>query len=467
MNAFKNLSLLVVCLLICASVFGEPTNGPLQVCPDNPRYFADQSGEAVLLTGSHVWYNLVDMGPGDPPPVFDYEKYLDWMTSLNHNFMRMWTWEMVAWDTEGNNPKNRNENTFHTVHPSPWKRTGPGIALDGKPRFDLTAFNPDYFKRLRERVTAARDRGIYVSIMLFEGWAMQRIEGGFKYHPFHPSNNKNGINADANGDGKGLEAYELVIPAVTAIQEAFVKKVIDTVNDLDNVLYEISNENHPESTEWQYHMINFIHNYEKDKPAQHPVGMTFQFKGGANQTLFDSPAEWISPNNEGGYRDNPPDGKGKKVILTDTDHLWGIGGNMDWVWKSVCRGMNPIFMDPYDGIVLGKPFDPQWEPIRNSMGYALRYAEKMNLTAMTPHYELASSEYCLANPGSEYLIYLPTGNEVTVDLSGAETAYTVEWFSPLKAQFRIESDIKGGASRTLKSPFGEEVAVLYLSCVEK
>ena len=29
---------------------------------------------------------------------------------------------------------------------------------------------------------------------------------------------------------------------ITAIQEAYAKKVIDTVNDLDNVLYEISNE---------------------------------------------------------------------------------------------------------------------------------------------------------------------------------------------------------------------------------
>jgi len=27
----------------------------------------------------------------------------------------------------------------------------------------------------------------------------------------------------------------------------------DTVNDLDNVLYEISNESGPQSAEWQYH----------------------------------------------------------------------------------------------------------------------------------------------------------------------------------------------------------------------
>ena len=32
------------------------------------------------------------------------------------------------------------------------------------------------------------------------------------------------------------------VSAVTALQEAYIRKVIDTVNDLDNVLYEISNE---------------------------------------------------------------------------------------------------------------------------------------------------------------------------------------------------------------------------------
>lgn len=37
---------------------------------------------------------------------------------------------------------------------------------------------------------------------------------------------------------------------------------------MDNVLYEISNENHPPSTKWQYHMIRFIKEYEKSKPLR-------------------------------------------------------------------------------------------------------------------------------------------------------------------------------------------------------
>ena len=43
--------------------------------------------------------------------------------------------------------------------PQPWPRTGPGTAWDGKPRFDLSAFDRAYFGRLRERVVAARRTG--------------------------------------------------------------------------------------------------------------------------------------------------------------------------------------------------------------------------------------------------------------------------------------------------------------------
>ena len=46
-----------------------------------------------------------------------------------------------------------------------------GHAIDGQPRFDLDQLDQAYFDRLRERV-APPARGIYVSVMLFDGWAL-------------------------------------------------------------------------------------------------------------------------------------------------------------------------------------------------------------------------------------------------------------------------------------------------------
>jgi len=433
----------------------SPATGPLRICPGNSRYFTDGSGKAIYLTGAHTWNNLVDMGPGDPPAAFDYPAYLNWLVKLNHNFVRMWTWELVNWDTRGNREK-----SLHSVAPHPWARTGPGKALDGKPRFDLTGYDPDYFGRLRGRIEAAREKGIYVSIMLFEGWGLQFSPEAWTHHPFHPKNNINGIDGDKDGDGKGLEVHTLGIPAITRLQEAYIKKVVDTVNDLDNVLYEISNENHPPSTKWQYHMIDWIHGYERKLPKQHPVGMTFQYRGGKNRTLLESPADWISPNHEGGYRDNPPAADGRKVILTDTDHLWGIGGNQAWVWKSFLRGLNPIFMDPYNGVILKHRMDPG--PIRRSLGYTRGLASRVDLASMKPRNGLASTRYCLANPGTEYLVYLPEGGKVSVDLSAAGGEMSLEWMDPDRGvMIPGKEKVEGGGRRSLQAAFQGD-AVLYI-----
>jgi len=400
------------------------------------------------------------MSPSDPPETFNFPMYLKWMQKYNHNFIRLWAWELLNLDTSG---IREDEAKNHKAAPHPWARTGPGNALDGKPKFDLRQFNPDYFDRLKQRVKLAAEADIYVSIMLFEGWGLQFRPNAFENHPFHPANNLNGINGDLNNDGNGIEIHTLGNNEITLIQKKYVIKVIETVNEFDNVLYEISNENHPPSTEWQYHMITFIKDHEKKLQARHPVGMTFQFKGGSNDTLMKSPADWISPNQEGGYRDNPPPADGSKVIITDTDHLGGIWGNQAWVWKSFLRGLNPIFMDPYECKVLTGKFDPGWgEPVRKSMGYTLMFARRMDLINMIPSADLASSRYCLANKGKEYLVYLPEGREVFIDLEDTVGPFQVEWFNPENGKIKKSKKIEGGSRLSLTSPFETTDVLLYL-----
>ena len=55
----------------------QSIKGPLRVHPDNSRYFTDDSGRAIYLTGSHTWLNLQDGGSTFPPQPFDYAEYLD------------------------------------------------------------------------------------------------------------------------------------------------------------------------------------------------------------------------------------------------------------------------------------------------------------------------------------------------------------------------------------------------------
>jgi len=79
-------------------------SGPLRVHPTNPRYFtngtkmSNGSSRAVYLTGSHHWNNLQDSAKLGKPLTenFDYDGYLRLSEKFNHNFMRMWSWEVIG-----------------------------------------------------------------------------------------------------------------------------------------------------------------------------------------------------------------------------------------------------------------------------------------------------------------------------------------------------------------------------------
>lgn len=447
-------------------------NGLLQVSSANPRYFTDESGKAIYLTGAHTWSNFQDSGSSKPPPKFNYTSYLDFLQENNHNFIRLWVWEAAG-------PWIQTTIRNYWFYPMPYQRKGPGKAIDGELKFDSTRFNQGYFDRLHERVKDAADRGIYVSVMLFNGWSVDNNKGDifhsnnpWRTHPFNKANNINGIDGDSNGDHNGEEIHTLNSPTITATQETYVRKVVDTVNEFNNVLYEISNESHKGSQDWQYHMITYIKNYEKEKPKQHPVGMSVEFPDGDNSALYSSPADWIAPK---GDLDNRPVADGKKVILSDTDHLCGICGNPQWVWKSFTRGENPVFMDAYDNaFVLNSTLKDQapsdslsykpWVSLRRNLGYTLTYANRMNLISMTPRGDLASTEYCLASPtsrGAEYLVYAPSGGKVTVDLSATQQELTVEWLNPSTGIVTMGIKTTGGGNRSFTPPFSGD-SVLYI-----
>jgi hypothetical protein len=493
--------------------------GPLTVSQSNPRYFtaaSDAEQKAVYLTGSHIWNNFHDgMGPGsdcaETPEPFDYDAYLKFLKEHGHNFIRLWRWEQFKCQAAGS--------SYHLcMAPQPWSRTGPGTAKDGKPKFDLDSFAPAYFNRLRDRVIAAGHEGIYVAVMLFDGFGLHlspapdNVDG----HPFHSANNINGVSIDSILDYQVLP----LDPRVRALQEAYIHKVVDTVHDLPHVLWEVANESSGggssegiagflgmegspdwgDSTEWQYWVIDVVKRYESQQGYdKHPIGMTMQFpvaeQTKVNKPLLRSQAEWISPGYDdaiftGGRHPNkpgapqshwledPPANKGVKVVITDTDHYAPGRGDALWAWKSFLRGHHPILMD--FGILGGvNPRDPSagsprippyhaFEPARYAMGDTLRFAQKMNLLEMEPCGELSSTRYVLANRGEEYLILQPRESAEPFNVTLEAGTYTVEWFSVNDRRTKQAGKVTVDTGSTnFTAPFAKAgPAVLYLKHVD-
>ena len=67
-------------------------------------------------------------------------------------------------------------------------------------------------------------------------------------------------------------------------QEDLIEAIIDRLGHLDNIIYEISNEDTDDvngyNTDWQEYLISHISTYESSKAKQHLIGMTKQFPDG-------------------------------------------------------------------------------------------------------------------------------------------------------------------------------------------
>jgi hypothetical protein len=85
----------------------------------------------------------------------------------------------------------------------------------------------------------------------------------------------------------------------------------------------------------------------------------------------------------------------------------------------------------------------------------------MDLASMAPHNELSSTSYCLANPEREFLVYLPEGDQVSVDLSRAQGQFSLEWMRPVEGTISLGGSATGGKQQSFPVPFPGP-AVLYI-----
>ena len=455
----------------------KPITSPLKALATNPHYFTDGTGKAIYLTGSHTWNNFQDWGTNGSIQPLDFTAYVQMLVKHNHNFTLVWATELPKFrglPTTASSPPD------FSVTPLAWRRTGPGNASDGGLKFDLKEFNQAYFDRLRARVQELNAAGIYAGVYFFSGEWLLRFRFPGDGYPFTRSNNVNGID-----DGGGMGSVTMTAPnAITAIQDAYVKKMVDTLSDLPNVLWIVSQEAPPDSKWWNSHLISLARSYEAGKPLQHPIG--YGVLADSNDAVItNSDADWIAP----AARISPTTTRGSgnppfKVNINDSDHsyfgIWNDSPrtNRNYFWINFTNGNQTLFMDPYvvyyprenrnlcpspvNGIGSGP--DPRWDHVRGTMGYIRGYADRMNLAAMTPQGNLSSTGHALASASSanpEFLVYAPSGGDFTVNLSNSSSQYLVEWMNPATGSKSAGAEISGGATRTFTPPFGGD-AVLYL-----
>ncbi|MBI3858333.1 MAG: hypothetical protein HY293_21835 [Planctomycetes bacterium] len=488
MNTARGLLALVAIVIAgCGPhCIGSPVASPLQVSR-NPHYFQDAGGTPIALCGSHTWNTLQDWGTDGTLRTLDFDAFVRFLQAHGHNFTLLWYSELPKIHNLPTTEKNPPD---FSIAPHPWPRRGPGTATDGGLKFDLTKFDPAYFDRLRARTKALGDAGIYAGVYLFSAEFLLRFRSATDGYPLSGPNNVNGIDDGYRGGSvaSAIAALTMTAPnAITEVQDAYVRELIDTLNDLPNVLWIVSQEAPPKSEWWNNHLIAFTRDYERSKPFQHPIGYG-ALDSSPDSILYNSDADWVAPTARISHLKSCGSGRPAcKVNVNDSDHsyfgMWNETAqkNRNYAWINFTNGNQVLFMDPYvveyprqsrnltaspeHGI--GLQPDPRWKDFRDNLGYLLKYSRRLNLGEVVPQPALSSTKQCLAQTpaaGAEYLVYAPSGGSFTVDLSAmpGSRKLAVEWFDPSTGRVTLQDPLPAGpAAQSFTAPFGGD-ALLYL-----
>jgi hypothetical protein len=428
----------------------------------NGRYFENANGQIVYLQGSYHREEFQDNANGcSTCGVSSWQTALSVVRESHGNFLRLSTA-----DTSAIRPSSP------VASPMPWVRSAVCCAADGGNKFDLTKLDignldaPDinashYFERLRARIMDARRYGIYVAVMLFQSWSWEnrlRCAGctSWDFHPFKADNNINGVDADRNADGQGLELGSIG-NEWNQYQDAYIRHTVNAVADLDNVLFEVCNECYDtgETNAWQAAVMALIKDEERSQQFQHHVLMS-ALADMNNAPLFDGVADAVSPA-AARYETDPLIMDQSKVSILDMDHInpCAAVNDDDWPFKALVRGHNLSYMycngygDPSHGERI----------IMRRMEYASRYASRVDLKTAVPETrrELCSTTYCLIGPDSA-LAYVPDGGPITVNLNSPGD-WTVEWFDPETNRTQNGPVVPNGAG-TMIAPFRGDAVLL-------
>jgi len=313
-------SLFITGLLLIFSCSGHPDiKQPLSLLPQNSHYFLFRGNPTVLIGSTEHYGAVMNLD-------FDYNIYLKELAANGLNLTRTFTGAYV----EPGNAFGIKENTlapFEGRYICPWARSAESGYKGGGNKFDLSAWDADYFKRLKDFIKKAGDQGIVVELDLFSNY-YDTIQ--WKLSPLNGLNNINRVGEFRDHkDVLSLRHNDLL-----RVQEEMVRKIVHELKDYDNLYYEVCNEPYFGDTlalgEWERHMTEVVLEAEKDFEFHHLVSNNIA----NNHKLLAEPRRGVSIYNF--HYARPPLAVGMNYKLNSVigDNETGFDGIEDATYRS-------------------------------------------------------------------------------------------------------------------------------------
>jgi hypothetical protein len=452
----------VICatVLIAAGVALAHAAPPLALHPDNPHYLLFRGKPTVLVTSGEHYGAVLNLD-------FDYRRYLDELQSKGLNLTRTFsgTYREVAGSFK------IEQNTLAPARGrsiAPWARSDQPGAGDGGNKFDLARWDPAYFARLKDFLAEAGKRGIVVELVLF---CTIYDDDLWRVNPMNAAN----VAGEIEQAGR-LEAYTLKHPRLTAVQEAFTRKVVAELADFDNLYYEICNEPYfgGVTRQWTQRIAETIEGAEAARPAKHLIAENI-----ANgKALVASPIPQVSIFNF--HYASPPDAVAmnyglNRVIADDETGFKGTGdfwyrregwefllaggaiySNLDYSFT--CQrpdGTHPVTTSPGGG----------GDRLRRQLAVLKQFVESLDFVRLRPDAGAVrvnrGTVRALVEAGTAYAVYIhgPSPVELTVELPPG--AYRGEWIDTKSGNVAqvVALQHTAGTAKLVSPGFTEDIAL--------
>lgn len=437
--------------------------GPWKQHPSNFRWLTDSRGEPFLPIGAMMWLPLSRS---------DWRDGIEWALAKGYNTIVTPTFNDTFWGDGWKNP------TPFVAQSGDPDRTGRG----SQKRVDYDRPLIARWKDWDDMIEAAGEAGLYISPTNTPNgfWGGQSGTGTIyppkelayfpdRYHAFHSPHNIRMVRYFLARQGAywNIAHWSLYPGEVYEIKSE--EEVIAFGNYLASVTpfgrmitaqdIEQSRQGVPNRT-WLSDMR--FEDSRKINTIQigHPNGTRYQDAGEVN----DFARELLQ--------------RGFPVLATEA--LWEgqsrAGAPLNMIWGSLMAGANLAWADfsPEDPDAgnyrsLGhnwlpiKPLSvPQFRPDQlgadvkgdEYLAVAGRVLAALDFWKMESHNELVAGgeSYCLADPGSEYIVYVPRGVKLRLDLAHQSGAFSAKWIDPKTGDAEASSRVYGNSIRSLRAP---------------
>lgn len=429
----------VVCyIVLIVAVCAQSATGYLRIHPENPRYFQETTtGEPVLIASC--------AGVVPTARDCDYVRQIAEMRAKNITYGRVW--HFLPWGGE--------------VAIWPWAESStPGGYWGGRGGFklDMNTWNPLYWNRLKDAMARCERAGIYCEIHLFDRCGMSPAsKDRWGNNPWASDHNINNLETPtSSGDGTP-EFYKIKEkPNLRYQQERYVRKMIDETIRFSNIIYEIENEHwNYNNPEWAAYWGKFIKDYISEKYPDSPRLVSYSSLQEDLEAFYDRTEVDIINRHFGNEAERDPDilnryietRWAKKKPINIDEFANGVSDPKllrTMCWIIITSGGHFHIEDCEPS---AKPFEV-CENIRQ-----FKIQSRWDFIHAFPSKNLVTQGrgYCMANPGKEYVIYLPEGGRIAVKLEPG--SYEVRWWDTVKGGFRDRYKISHeGGEKTFTAP---------------